>query len=279
MKDLGRKDCKTDDKASRHDQRCLPGKIRDFPHPLIVSGRIVVSDQRHKSLAQPHRNVQGKLIDPFHDPISRHRNISISRRKLYNDHVRRIAKVRGQSRRQAHGKYLTDKAKSKVFRMKRYAGPLSQPHIDHNKKHDGSQIGKCRRDRGPRHIKSESEDKQRIKNDIQDPSEHHPRACRAGMTFAPEEMTERKAQHSRHSSKNNNPEQIALGISIRIRAGSEEIQQRPAKQKRKKGKDKCCSCSAPYTERRYIFDILMVLFPEHPRDQTCFHRNITRLLI
>ena len=88
------------------------------------------------------------------------------------------------------------------------------------------------------------------------------------MALASQEMTKRKAQHGRHSAKHHDPYQIALGITVCVRTGAEEIKERPAKRKSKEGKYKRCHCTAPHAESGYVLDIFMVLLSKHSRDET-----------
>lgn len=50
MQNLRSKNCKTGNKTCGHDQSRFPRKIRNLPHPLIITGSIVISHQRHKAL-------------------------------------------------------------------------------------------------------------------------------------------------------------------------------------------------------------------------------------
>lgn len=102
---------------------------------------------------------------------------------------------------------------------------------------------------------------------IEDTAEHHAGTGLFRMALTPKQMAQRQAHHGWHAAQYHHPEKIFFCIAIGIRAGSQKIKQRYAREPGAQGKEKRHRRSSPNAEYGHIFYVLVVLRPHHPGNQ------------
>ena len=143
----------------------------------------------------------------------------------------------------------------------------SQPKILYGKKSHRRRVGERRGHGGPRHIQVETKNQHWVQDHVQDPAEHHTCAGRPGVALAAQQMSQGQTHHGGHASQHHDPYQVVLRVAIGVRTGPQKGQQRPPGQKRAQGEAGGHRRSAPDAERRDIFDVPVVLHPQHSGDQ------------
>lgn len=142
-----------------------------------------------------------------------------------------------------------------------------QPYVLDDKEHHGNGIGQRCGHSGSSHIQMKYKNENRVQYHIEDTAEHHAGTGLFRMVLTPKQMAQRQAHHGWHAAQYHHPEKIFFCIAIGIRAGSQKIKQRYAREPGAQGKEKRHRRSSPNAEYGHIFDVLVVLRPHHPGNQ------------
>jgi len=135
---------KAGDKTGGHHKRCFPGKCGYTAHSIVIFGSKIISHQGHKTLAQPHGNVEWQLVNALDNAVSGHGNIPIAGSKPHHHHVGGVCQSSCQCRGEAYREYGPCKSECEMLGVERDRGFVFQTHILNYKKHHRGCIGNRR---------------------------------------------------------------------------------------------------------------------------------------
>ena len=145
--------------------------------------------------------------------------------------------------------------------------PAQSQILDREKSHR-SGVGEGCGDGGPGDVQVEAENQDRVKDHVQDPTEHHAGAGLFGVSLAAQQMSQGQAHHGGHAAQDDHPEQVGLRVGVGVRTGPQKGEQGPPGQKGPQGETGGHRRSEPEAEGRHVFDIPVVSDPKHAGDQT-----------